>query len=201
MQTDGPGEEGGGKPGDGLAVSDAIDLMLQFRGSEFDVIVDRLVAHGASRPRALWMVNVIPIAFGRVMVRSKLRLKPKFKDTVRLMGPFRPSASPPQGHAEREIHLERERIYLEAVRLAEEAVARGTMAPDDFDAIALQSFEARLVHDALHDGSNVENLLFSDSFLVIPEPDWMSAVDESNTVSAVDETRTTSRPWWKFWGG
>jgi hypothetical protein len=190
MQTDGPDQEGGGKPGGGLAVSDAIDLMLQFRGSEFDVIVDRLVAHGASRPRALWMVNVIPLAFGRVMVRSKLRLKPKFKDTVRLMGPFRPSPSAPQGYAEREIHLDQERIYLEAARLAEEAVARGTMAPDDFAAIALQSFEAKIVNDALRDGSNVENLVFTHPNLVIPEPDWMSAVDGS---------RTTSRPWWRFW--
>jgi len=159
----------------GVSVSQAVGLIAEMKDAEDEAIRERLRALGASVAQADRLVAFIPMAFGRVLLRS---MPIRFSDTVVI--------ADAAGKPRRESRLDEEAVFVEARRLAEAAVTEGTLGQEAFSAVALRSAEVDVVNQGLNAGAQPEDMKFTAA---------IAFVDEEEEVAP-----GRRRPWWKLWG-
>jgi hypothetical protein len=177
----------------GVDVSRAIALIARMADSDDDAIVDALVSLGASNPRANRLVAFIPMAFVRVLLRS---MPIRFPETARLYDPDTDSVLPG------ELRLSDEPIFVEASRLAEEALTHGTLTRAGFEAVAFRSAEAHVINQLLKSGSEPRDVSLTPAHIVLfgDEAGDVQHVPEAPAAASPHPGTPASRkPWWKFW--
>jgi len=144
----------------GTDVGRALGVFLRRREREDNVLIEDLIARGLPGREAEKVVALAPLAFGRVLLKG---LSIRFADTLLVHHPGTKDAV--------EVRLDQEPIFVNAMRLAEEAYQYGTMGREGFGAVAFLSPEVDAVNQALNAGSKPEDLVCS------PTQVWWSADD------------------------
>jgi hypothetical protein len=144
------------------AVQLAVQVFRANPNASADEILSRVLESGIDRPMAVQLVALLPIAYGRVMLRDD---GVRFSDTYICLGE--------QGQAERRGRIEALPLWSAIIHFA-----RGDGEP--FFPIASRSSEIRAANEALRDGKKLRDLVWSppvflwpvDSFAGLRRPWW-----------------------------
>ncbi len=148
------------------AIKSAVQIFRANPDASEDEILNRVVDSGIERPMATQVVALLPIAYGRVMLSDD---GVPFSDKYICLGD--------QGRAERRGRLDALPLWPEVI-----SCARGDGEP--FFPIASRSCEIRIANEALHDGKNLRNLVWSPPVFLWPVDSFVGS---------------SGRPWWQFW--
>lgn len=109
-------------------------------------IIHKLVALGAPAPLATKLYNLLPIAFGRALLK-------------RMQISFSQQAIFVTDGAETPINLVDDPLFADASTLAEDYFNHGTITKDVFETVLLKSPEFQYVNDSLHQGIPKEQIV------------------------------------------
>jgi hypothetical protein len=133
----------------GFDTARAVPVIAQLSERPDEEIIDALVALGAPRPQAIALCDFLPCAFGRPVL-AKMGISASEEAELH------EGDAPP-----RTVRLRDDAVFADALALAEEAYAHGTIAPDLYRALVLRSAELQAVHQALQGGAQPADLTLS----------------------------------------
>ena len=173
------------QPGADRDVADLAGVIYELRDRDDAAIAGELVRRGLSAREAQLAVALIPLAFGRVALKTLVR---GFADEMILVAP--------SGREPRSLRLGTNDLFIQATKLARDAVDHGTLTQDQFSALALRSVEVRAVNNALQAGSKAENLVLAPPTLALAE----AIRDDGPAIAdAPGQGGPLRRSWWRFW--
>jgi hypothetical protein len=143
-----------------------------------DEILQKLRDSGIGANAAIQLATLVPIAYGRIGLRTTGAKFPPNYIWVDVAGDPR-----------REGNLTELPWWNEAIACAKREQA-GPGSVDEFLAVAGRSPEVRIANNAMRDGRNIDRLVFSPVILM-----W----EEFPLSSRSESPGRGSRPWWKFW--
>jgi hypothetical protein len=132
----------------GFDTSRAVAALHRLADRPDEEIVRALVAEGASPAHAEKLVDFVPIAFGRPVLK-RLGVRAEGEGVIVV------------GGAERTFRLTDDPVFADALALANEAYTRGAIAPDVFKSVVMRGAELRAVNEALSAGSHAKDLVLS----------------------------------------
>ena len=130
-----------------LPLNQAIATICQSPDWDETRIVRELVARGMPRSQAEKVTALVPLAFGRVLMKS-----------LPIRFPSEAIVHDPQTGTNALVRLDDEPLFAEARSAAEAAYSHGVMTRDQFAAVALRSPEVAAVNQALQAGARPEDL-------------------------------------------
>ncbi|MFV0417571.1 MAG: DUF6348 family protein [Dysgonomonas sp.] len=171
---------------DGLKISRIAGILAWMGNEESDVIIKELEKTGMSTIDAEKVQILMPLAFGRVFLRSMTTAS--FSDEAVITN---------DNNEEISIKLNNELIYTEAYKLAEEIMANGQIDKKHLETILLQSSEFNAYNNALHEGAEPEDLnksSFSSPRIYLPS--YVSGIITDNEIENEEEAKKSP---WRFW--
>ena len=150
-----------------------VACQLSRPAAEDEEVIDALKGAGIPSRRAYELVLWVPMAFGRRVLEGPDLPLP---ETYLLVTP--------DFAAETRRFLRDEEVFVESRALIDRFLSEG-MTNDQFLVIAGRSSEFNAVNEALHAGSEISNLVVSESVVCLSKRD--AGAVKSN------------RPWWRLW--
>ncbi|MFP2924685.1 DUF6348 family protein [Pyxidicoccus sp. 3LG] len=189
----------------GVDVSRAVASFAEPPGRDYDTIRSELRAHGASVLEAEKLAAYIPEAFCSVLVR---RMGARFPD----LAIFSDSDVP----GRHEVPLAQDLLWLEAVRLAEQAFAGQTLTRQRLEAVMRRSGMLNALNQALNGGSQPADLVFAPLHIALSaeglkelrsqssastpsQPEKVVPATSAGHSPPRDAPGAPRRPWWKVW--
>ncbi|WNG37225.1 hypothetical protein F0U61_28785 [Archangium violaceum] len=179
----------------GVDVSRAVAAFVAPSDRDDELIYEELRSQGATPLEAEKLVAYLPLAFGQVLVQH---MGPRFPDSALFVTAGTRN--------ERPVFLPEDPLWCESIRLAEEAIADGSLTRDQFNAIALRSSTLHALNNALNAGSKPEDLVFAPSVITLSAE---AAAELHNQAPAIRPSASAApppntpappqKPWWKFW--
>lgn len=171
---------------DGLEISRAIAILAWMGGKESDAIIKELEKTGMSATDAEKAQIFIPLAFGRVFLRSMTTAV--FSDEAIITN---------ESNEEININLNDELIYTEAYKLAEQVMGNEQIDKNHLKTILMQSSEFNAYNNALQEGAKPEFLngsSFSPPIMYLPN--YKEDATYCNEEESDNEAKKSP---WKFW--
>ena len=159
------------------SIQATVELMRSNRNASANEILRLLIARGLPEPDAMQLVTLVPIAYGRVLLRD---CGAAFSANYLCPG------SEPKSTSEHP--LESLPLWNEITNFAKSELA-ARLPHDSLMTIAGRSSELHAINQALHAGKKLQNLV-----LTPPLFNW-PAFRPSNPPSV---RASKPRPWWKF---
>jgi len=173
---------------DGYDISQAAATIACMTDEDDKTIEEQLVESGMSIEDAEKAEVFIPLAFGRVFLRSMTTIE--FPDEAVVTN---------DTGEEVNINLSNEAIYTTAYRLAEQIMVKGCMNKKHFETILLQSSELNAYNKALHDGvtpEDMEGSRFGSPMIFLPN---YKIREKEADVPTEEEKEKKKTSWKKFW--
>ena len=128
----------------------AVERLIEYEGAGEAEVAAALFADGMTLLEAYKVVALVPLAFGRVMLR---KFPIQFSPLAMMQDS--PSSAP------RKVILADDPIFAEATRFAEQAYKQGTHGGARFGAVVSRSAEVGALGEAFGDGASPDEIEFS----------------------------------------
>ena len=198
----------------GVDVAEAAAQLYERRDQPIEAAVDEMVLRGVPRARAELAAALVPLAFGRLLLKP---LGVRLPDTATLL-------TTGSGRDGRKIRLSAHPVFRQADVFARQAMKWGALGKDEFGWLAMASPEVQAVNELLDAGSKAENLALVAPIVLVSEDaagagaglergSGATAQAARGTAaggaaaggtagpapSASSAPRAGSKRWWRFW--